>query len=106
MSHLGDLYRCFPEDLFCPSLVLSGVLGICSYQISDPQISKNFSSKVRKRIKDIFNLEKIDTSDVKVGDQNFGYMLIPYDYVKDTSNSPNLLKYVSQDKKYSIKTKL
>ena len=47
--------------------------------------------------------EKIDTSDVKVGDQNFGYMLIPYDYVKDTSNSPNLLKYVSQDKKYSIK---
>lgn len=52
LSHLGDLCRPLPEDLFCPSLLLSGVLDVCSYQISHPQISRDFSSKVRKRIKD------------------------------------------------------
>lgn len=41
----------FPEDLFCPSLVLSGVLDICSCQVSSPWISKNFSSKVGKDLK-------------------------------------------------------
>lgn len=45
----------FPRGSFCPSLVLSGVLDICSCQVSDPWISKNFSSKVGKRIKDIYH---------------------------------------------------
>lgn len=80
----------------CLLLVVAGVTGLLFVPIGGTSDIKRGEGEEEKP-------ETSNKEDIKIGDETYGYITVPYDYVKYNGNkSSNTIKYASKDRKYYV----